>query len=64
MDKRISNIDNFIAVFDNYLPSQNVIKRLISLKIETFNQTLNRFDFEQSSVNDKNDEQLFVILVI
>tara|TARA_R100001591_G_scaffold26325_1_gene36273 strand:- start:1203 stop:1799 length:597 start_codon:yes stop_codon:yes gene_type:complete len=60
MDKRINNIDNFIAVFDNYLPKSECDKAIdLFEKSKTFNQTLNRFDFEQSSVNDKNDEQLF-----
>ena len=61
MEDKKMNIDNFIGVFDNYIPKElcdNAIK-LFEDK-DKFNQTVNRIGFEQASILQKQDQQFFM----
>ena len=54
------NIDNFIGVYDNYITKEECNKAIKLFEEQNkFNNTLNRLDFEQSPVTQKQDQQYF-----
>ena len=60
MDQKTVNINNFIGVYDNYIPEQecnNAIK--LYEEQDKFNRTVNRIAFEKASTLNKQDQQFF-----
>jgi len=60
MDEKTVNINNFIGVYDNYIPEQecnNAIK--LYEEQNKFNNTVNRIAFEKASTLNKQDQQFF-----
>ena len=58
--KQENKIENFIGIYDNYLlkdQCEDIIKLFNQQK--KFNKTLNRQEFEGSSINNKKDDMLF-----
>ena len=54
------NIDNFIGVYDNYITEEECKKAIQLYEDQNkFNNTVNRINGEQSSILDKQDQQLF-----
>ena len=59
MEKTYS-INNFIGVYDNYITPEECNKAIKLFENQVkFNNTINRLDFEQSPVNQKQDQQFF-----
>ena len=58
--EKISNISNFIGVYDNYVIPQEC-KKAIKLfeDQQKFNNTMDRISFENSSILEKKDRQYF-----
>ena len=63
-DKTV-NINNFIGVYDNYIPKQ-MCDDAINLyeKENKFNHTVNRLGGEQVGVLEKQDQQLITMIII
>ena len=60
MKKKTSDIKNFIGVYDNYITKQECNKAIKLFKNQNkFNNTLNRMQYENSSILQKQDEQFF-----
>ena len=60
MDEKTVNINNFIGVYDNYITEQECNNAIQLFEQENkFNNTLNRLDFEQAPVTQKQDQQYF-----
>ena len=60
MDQKTVNIDNFIGVYDNYIPEQECNKAIkLYEEQDKFNQTVNRIAFEKASILKKQDQQFF-----
>jgi len=60
VDQKTVNINNFIGVYDNYIPEQecnNAIK--LYEEQDKFNRTVNRIAFEKASTLNKQDQQFF-----
>ena len=54
------SINNFIGVYDNYISPDECNKAIKIFENQVkFNNTLNRIDFEQSTVTQKQDQQFF-----
>ena len=62
MEQKTVNIDNFIATYDNYI-SQEECKKAIKFYEDQnkFNNTINRLDFENSPITEKQDQQYFAL---
>ena len=62
MNEKTYSINNFIGVYDNYI-SPEECNRAIKLyeDQDKFNNTLNRLDFEQAPVTQKQDQQYFAM---
>ena len=62
MNENTYSINNFIGVYDNYI-SPEECNRAIKLyeDQDKFNNTLNRLDFEQAPVTQKQDQQYFAM---
>ena len=59
MEKTYS-INNFIGVYDNYITPEECNKAIkLFEEQDKFNNTLNRLDFEQAPVTQKQDQQYF-----
>jgi len=59
MDKTV-NINNFIGVYDNYIPEQECNKAIKLYEEQSkFNKTVNRIEGEKASVLQKQDQQFF-----
>ena len=57
---RKETIENFIGIYDGYIPADDC-SRAIKLFDDQYrmNNTINRFEFENSDANKKKDEQYF-----
>tara|TARA_R110000851_G_scaffold236500_1_gene389173 strand:+ start:94 stop:723 length:630 start_codon:yes stop_codon:yes gene_type:complete len=54
------SINNFIGVYDNYIPPEECNKAIKLFEDQVkFNNTVNRLDFEQVPVTQKQDQQFF-----
>jgi|TARA_R110000824_G_scaffold33574_2_gene107546 hypothetical protein len=54
------SINNFIGVYDNYISPDECNKAIKIFENQVkFNNTINRLDFEQSPVTQKQDQQFF-----
>ena len=60
MEQKTVNIDNFIGVYDNYIP-QSMCDNAIKLYEDQnkFNNTINRIGGEKASILQKQDQQFF-----
>ena len=59
MDKTV-NIDRFIATYDGYISKEECNNAIQLFEQQTtFNRTLNRQDFEKTSIIKKQDQQFF-----
>ena len=60
MEEKTFNINNFIGVYDNYIPEQECNKAIKLYEDENkFNKTVNRIGFEKASILKKQDQQYF-----
>ena len=60
MKKKTSDIKNFIGVYDNYITKQECDKAIKLFENQNkFNNTLNRMNFENSPILQKQDKQFF-----
>ena len=60
MKDKTVNITNFIGVYDNYITEEECNKAIKLFEDQNkFNNTLNRIDFEQAPVTQKQDQQYF-----
>ena len=60
MKEKTVSINNFIAVYDNYITPEECKKAIELYENENkFNHTLNRIDFESAKVTEKQDQQYF-----
>ena len=60
MDEKTYSINNFIGVYDNYITPEECNKAIKLFEDQVkFNNTVNRLDFEQSPVTQKQDQQFF-----
>ena len=58
--EKIVNINNFIGVYDNYITKKECNKAIKLFEQESkFNNTLNRVNFEKTSILKKQDQQYF-----
>jgi hypothetical protein len=59
MEKTV-NITNFIGVYDNYINAEEC-KKVIKFYEDQhkFNQTINRINFEEAPITEKQDQQFF-----
>ena len=58
--ERTVNIDRFIATYDGYVTEEECNKAIQLFEQQTkFNRTVNRQDFEKTSVVNKQDQQFF-----
>jgi tellurite resistance protein len=59
MEKTV-NITNFIGVYDNYITAEEC-KKVIKFYEDQhkFNQTINRINFEEAPITEKQDQQFF-----
>ena len=59
IEKKVS-FNNFIGVYDNYITKDDCNKAIELFENATkFNNTINRLDFEQSHIHQKQDQQYF-----
>ena len=59
MEKTV-NITNFIGTYDGYITKEDCNKAIkLFNKQHEFNKTINRQQFEQVPVNEKQDQQFF-----
>jgi len=62
MLEKTVNIDNFIAVYDNYITEQECDRAIKLFEDQNkFNKTINRINFEKASVIKKQDQQYFAM---
>ena len=60
MNEKTVNINNFIAVYDNYITKDDCDKAIKLYEDQNkFNNTINRIGFEQASILQKQDQQFF-----
>lgn len=60
MKEKTYSINNFIGVYDNYISLEECNKAIKLFEDQhKFNNTLNRLDFEQAPVTQKQDQQYF-----
>jgi hypothetical protein len=60
MNEKTVNINNFIGIYDNYITEEECNKAIKLYENQNkFNNTLNRIDFEESAVLEKQDQQFF-----
>jgi len=60
MNEKTYSINNFIGVYDNYISLEECNKAIKLFEDQNkFNNTLNRIDFEQAPVTQKQDQQYF-----
>ena len=60
MKEKTYSINNFIGVYDNYISPEECNKAIKLFEDQDkFNNTLNRLDFEQAPVTQKQDQQYF-----
>ena len=60
LEEKTYSINNFIGVYDNYIIPEECNKAIKLFEDQDkFNNTLNRLDFEQSPVTQKQDQQYF-----
>jgi len=60
MNEKTVKINNFIGVYDNYIPKEECNKAIKLYEDQVkFNNTVNRLDFEQAPVTQKQDQQFF-----
>jgi hypothetical protein len=60
MNEKIVNINNFIAVYDNYITKEECDKAITLFENQDkFNNTVNRLKNEKASVLQKQDQQFF-----
>jgi len=60
MNEKTVNITNFIGVYDNYITKEECDKAIkLFENQDKFNQTLNRINFEQAAITEKQDKQFF-----
>jgi|TARA_R110002020_G_scaffold90832_2_gene221102 hypothetical protein len=60
MNEKTVNITNFIGVYDNYITEEECNKAIKLYEDQVnFNNTVNRIDFEQAPITDKQDQQWF-----
>ena len=60
MNEKTYSINNFIGVYDNYISPEECNKAIKLFEDQDkFNNTLNRLDFEQAPVTQKQDQQYF-----
>jgi len=60
MKEKTYSINNFIGVYDNYISLEECNKAIKLFEDQNkFNNTLNRIDFEQAPVTQKQDQQYF-----
>ena len=64
IDKTV-NITNFIGIYDNYITKEEC-NRAIKLYEDQnkFNKTVNRLDFEQAPILQKQDQQCFPVTIL
>ena len=60
MNKKTVNINNFIAVYDNYITKEECNNAIKLYEAQNkFNKTINRLSFEQAPITMKQDQQYF-----
>jgi hypothetical protein len=60
MNEKKVSIDNFIAVYDNYITSEECSKAIELYENQNkFNRTVNRIGSENSSILEKQDQQFY-----
>ena len=60
MKQKTVNIDNFIGTYDNYITKEECNKAIQLFENQNkFNKTINRIEFEEASVLEKQDQQYF-----
>jgi len=60
MKNKTVNITNFIGVYDNYITKEECNKAIkLFEEQDKFNKTLNRLNFENSPITEKQDQQFF-----
>ena len=60
MNEKLCSINNFIGVYDNYISLEECNKAIKLFEDQNkFNNTLNRIEFEQAPVTQKQDQQYF-----
>ena len=60
MNKKTVNINNFIAVYDNYITKEECNNAIKLYETQNkFNKTINRLSFEQAPITMKQDQQYF-----
>jgi hypothetical protein len=61
MIEKTVNINNFIGVYDNYITKEECTNAIKLYEDQNkFNNTINRIGFENASILDKQDQQLFM----
>mgnify|MGYP001443077347 CR=1 FL=1 len=59
MEKKV-NIDNFIGIYDGYIMKDQCDNAIAMYENEDkFKRTMNRIEFERSSITEKQDQQFF-----
>ncbi len=60
MNEKTYSVNNFVAVYDNYITEEECNKAIKLYEDQVkFNNTVNRLDFEQSPITQKQDQQYF-----
>ena len=60
MNKKTVNINNFIAVYDNYITKEECNNAIKLYETQNkFNKTINRLSFEQAPITMNQDQQYF-----
>ena len=60
MNEKTYSVNNFIAVYDNYITEKECDKAIKLYEDQVkFNNTVNRLHFEQSPITQKQDQQYF-----
>ena len=60
MSEKTVNINNFIAVYDNYITKEECNKAIKLYEDQNkFDNTINRIGFENASILQKQDQQYF-----
>jgi len=60
LNKKTVNINNFIAVYDNYITKEECNNAIKLYETQNkFNKTINRLSFEQAPITMKQDQQYF-----
>ncbi len=60
MNEKTVNINNFIAVYDNYITKEECDKAITLFENQDkFNNTVNRLKNEKASILQKQDQQFF-----